>query len=83
MDFDRIDINQCPKAHGNDGPNRFADTARCKKETTEVSIIKFKRFRSSFKLFSFWCSVSLFTDGDLEGVVINVDVNQATDYRYK
>lgn len=37
MDFDRIDINQCPKGEGNDGPNRFADTARCKKETTEVS----------------------------------------------
>lgn len=39
MDFDRIDINQCPKGQGNSGPNRFADTARCKKETTEVSII--------------------------------------------
>jgi hypothetical protein len=39
MDFDRIDINQCPKGQGNSGPNRFADTARCKKETTEVSVI--------------------------------------------
>lgn len=39
MDFDRIDINQCPKAYGNDGPNRFMDTARCKKETTEVRVI--------------------------------------------
>lgn len=36
MDFDRIDINQCPKGKGNIGPNRFADTARCKKDTTEV-----------------------------------------------
>lgn len=35
MDFDRIDINQCPKGEGNMGPNHFADTARCKKETTE------------------------------------------------
>lgn len=35
MDFDRLDINQCPKGQGNRGPNRFADTARCKKETTE------------------------------------------------
>ena len=39
MDFDRIDINQCPKGQGNSGPNRFADTARCKKETTEVSLV--------------------------------------------
>ena len=36
MDFERIDINQCPKGQGNDSPNRFSDTARCK-ETTEVS----------------------------------------------
>ncbi|XP_077288541.1 uncharacterized protein LOC143912950 [Arctopsyche grandis] len=35
MDFERIDINQCPKGLGNNGPNRFADTSRCKKETTE------------------------------------------------
>lgn len=35
MDFDRIDINQCPAGQGNSGPNRFADTARCKKDTTE------------------------------------------------
>lgn len=38
MDFDRIDINQCPPGEGNSGPNRFADTARCKKDTTEVSL---------------------------------------------
>ena len=37
MDFERIDINQCPLGEGNKGPNRFADTARCKKDTTEVS----------------------------------------------
>lgn len=36
MDFERIDINQCPPGQGNNGPNLFADTARCKKETTEV-----------------------------------------------
>ncbi|OXU20878.1 hypothetical protein TSAR_014574 [Trichomalopsis sarcophagae] len=35
MDFDRIDINQCPRGQGNAGPNRFANTARCKMETTE------------------------------------------------
>lgn len=39
MDFERIDINQCPRGQGNDGPNRFADTARCKKETTECEPI--------------------------------------------
>jgi hypothetical protein len=36
MDFERIDINQCPRGEGNLAPNHFADTARCKSETTEV-----------------------------------------------
>lgn len=40
MDFERIDINQCPKGKGNSGPNRFVNTARCKTETTEVLNIK-------------------------------------------
>ncbi|XP_053945795.1 uncharacterized protein LOC128855140 [Anastrepha ludens] len=35
MDFERLDINQCPKGEGNKGPNHFVNTARCKKETTE------------------------------------------------
>lgn len=48
MDFERIDINQCPKGKGNDGPNRFADTARCK-ETTEVI-----QATSVYPLFSYY-----------------------------
>lgn len=39
MDYERIDINQCPLGEGNPGPNKFADTARCKKETTECEPI--------------------------------------------
>ncbi|XP_034938319.1 uncharacterized protein [Chelonus insularis] len=39
MDFERIDINQCPKGLGNSGPNRFAGTAKCKEETTECEPI--------------------------------------------
>lgn len=41
LDFDRIDINQCPVSLGNDKPNRFADTARCKNETTEVKFFDY------------------------------------------
>ena len=48
MDFERIDINQCPKGEGNKGPNRFANTARCKTETTEVCIIKFNANSSNY-----------------------------------
>ncbi|XP_017776061.1 PREDICTED: uncharacterized protein LOC108562276 [Nicrophorus vespilloides] len=39
MDLERIDINQCPPGLGNSGPNRFANTARCKSETTECEPI--------------------------------------------
>ncbi|XP_014260746.1 uncharacterized protein LOC106673235 [Cimex lectularius] len=45
MDFERIDINQCPTGEGNSGPNHFADTARCKKETTECEPIDGWGFR--------------------------------------
>lgn len=39
MDYERIDINQCPKSSGNNGPNKFANTAQCKMETTECEPI--------------------------------------------
>lgn len=45
MDFERIDINQCPRGLGNEGQNKFADTARCKKETTECEPIHGWGFR--------------------------------------
>ena len=45
MDFERIDINQCPPGKGNDGPNIFADTAKCKKDTTECEPLDGYGFR--------------------------------------
>ncbi|CAG9857456.1 unnamed protein product [Phyllotreta striolata] len=45
MEFERIDINQCPVSMGNNGPNKFADTARCKKETTECEPLNGWGFR--------------------------------------
>jgi len=39
MDFERLDINQCPIGQGNPEPNKFAGTARCKPETTECEPI--------------------------------------------
>lgn len=35
-DFERIDVNQCPTGEGNPPPNRYAGSARCKNQTTEV-----------------------------------------------
>ena len=45
LDFDRIDINQCPIGEGNPGPNYFAGTARCKNATTECEPIHGFGFR--------------------------------------
>lgn len=39
MDYEHIDINQCPKGSGNNGPNKFANTAQCEVETTECEPI--------------------------------------------
>lgn len=48
MDFDRIDINQCPKGDGNDGPNIFANTSRCKTDTTEVRLLSRRKCLKNF-----------------------------------
>lgn len=45
LDFERIDINQCPISEGNPAPNYFAGTARCKNATTECEPIHGFGFR--------------------------------------
>ncbi|XP_076373714.1 uncharacterized protein LOC143258513 [Tachypleus tridentatus] len=45
LDFDRIDINQCPVGEGNPRPNYFAGTARCKNKTTECEPLHGYGFR--------------------------------------
>lgn len=45
IDFERIDINQCPVGEGNPSPNYFAGTARCKNMTTECEPIHGFGFR--------------------------------------
>jgi hypothetical protein len=62
LDFDRIDINQCPLGEGNPAPNIFAGTDYCKKDTTEVQYEAQLRFAtrgtpSEFNLFYF-CDVT-------------------------
>ncbi|RWS10366.1 uncharacterized protein B4U79_07551 [Dinothrombium tinctorium] len=45
LDFERLDINQCPISKGNPGPNYFAGTARCKNQTTECEPVHGYGFR--------------------------------------
>ncbi|GIY87594.1 hypothetical protein CEXT_418131 [Caerostris extrusa] len=45
VDFERIDINQCPTGEGNPAPNRYAGTARCKNQTTECEPVHGYGFR--------------------------------------
>lgn len=89
MDFERIDINQCPKGKGNNGPNKFANTARCKTETTEVISVKkllhvqyFSRnFLFSILIYIFLCSVNHYMVGVFEEEDISVDVSQVSGYQ--
>lgn len=45
IDFERLDINQCPIGEGNPRPNAFAGTSRCRNETTECEPIHGYGFR--------------------------------------
>lgn len=45
LDFDRLDINQCPIGDGNPRPNFFAGTSRCKNDTTECEPVHGYGFR--------------------------------------
>lgn len=45
IDFDRLDINQCPLGEGNPAPNFFADTARCRNQTTQCEPVHGYGFR--------------------------------------
>ncbi|KPM03396.1 hypothetical protein QR98_0018270 [Sarcoptes scabiei] len=45
IDFERIDINQCPIGEGNPLPNYFANTARCQNATTECEPLHGYGFR--------------------------------------
>src|SRR5437868_1392772 len=58
MDLERIDINQCPIGEGNPGPNKYAGTARCKEQSTEVrfliSLLQFQQ-KKTFFCFCFQC----------------------------
>lgn len=86
MDFERIDINQCPKGKGNSGPNKFANTARCKTETTEVKKLLHVQYFSRNFLFSiliyiFLYSVNHYMVGVFEEEDISVDVSQVSDYQ--
>lgn len=77
MDFERIDINQCPKGEGNKGPNRFVNTARCKTDSTEVeTVVGSSRSQNNSLGFS---SVNRWMDGVSGEVAINVAVNRSID----
>ncbi|KAH7946827.1 hypothetical protein HPB52_004901 [Rhipicephalus sanguineus] len=45
LDFERLDINQCPIGSGNPRPNYFAGTSRCKNDTTECEPVHGYGFR--------------------------------------
>lgn len=83
MEFERIDVNQCPPGEGNNGPNLFADTARCKKETTEVQIQMIAFFRNCLQCINCNFSVNHCMDGALEEGVISVGAHLGIGFHYR
>lgn len=45
IDYERLDINQCPSGEGNPPPNIFANTARCHNTSTECETLHGFGFR--------------------------------------
>ena len=94
MDFERIDINQCSKSQGNDGPNRFAGTDRCTRNptaaqtTTEVrdgwlkksSIFAIDRLLTTVTTVPI-SSANRFTATASEGAAISAAANRDTGCR--
>lgn len=66
---------------GNSGPNRFADTARCKKDTTEVTLIF--NAKQSNAVIVFTSSANPYTAGALGEGGISVDVDQVIVFLYR
>ena len=48
IEFERIDMNQCPISEGNPAPNYFGGTARCKPSTMVTELFSFYLIISNY-----------------------------------
>lgn len=81
MDFDKIDINQCPMSNGNHEGNYFADTAKCKKSTTTCEPIHGYGFRRGG--YQCRCRPGFRLPKHIKGPYLGELVERATDFEFK
>ena len=81
MDFDRLDINQCPSNDGNNEPNYFSDTAKCRKETTTCEPIHGYGLRRGG--YQCRCKPGFRLPKHIKGPYLGELIERATDFEYK
>lgn len=81
-DFNRLDINQCPLSDANSERNYFADTAKCKKDTTSCEPIHGYGFRRGG--YQCRCKPGFRLPKQVKGSgFLGELVERATDFEYK
>lgn len=81
MDFNRLDINQCPISDGNSDSNYFADTAKCKKDTTTCEPIHGYGFRRG--AYQCRCKPGYRLPKHIRAPYLGELIERATDFEYK
>lgn len=81
MDFNRLDINQCPTSDGNSDSNYFADTAKCKKDTTTCEPIHGYGFRRG--AYQCRCRPGYRLPKHIRAPYLGELIERATDFEYK
>lgn len=81
MDFNRLDINQCPISDGNSDANYFADTAKCKKDTTTCEPIHGYGFRRGG--YQCRCRPGYRLPKHVQGPFLGNLIERATDFEYR
>ncbi|XP_059149166.1 uncharacterized protein LOC131936271, partial [Physella acuta] len=75
MEFERIDMNQCPEMQGNPLPNAFANTARCRPSTTCEPLMGFGFRRGGYQCV---CNPGYYYPWWHDGPFMGLELEQAT-----
>lgn len=81
MDYKRLDINQCPLSDGNNDQNYFADTAKCRKDTTTCEPVHGYGLRRGG--YQCRCKPGYRLPKQTRGPYLGELIERATDFEYK
>ncbi|GFN84632.1 hypothetical protein PoB_001113800 [Plakobranchus ocellatus] len=79
IEFERLDMNQCPIMQGNPGPNAFAGTARCRSTTSCEPLMGFGFRRGGYQCV---CNPGFFYPWWHDGPFLGVEIEEATQEEY-